>query len=128
MFDRLMNTDISAVDWRNDRPVTSFYEDMREVSLDKEMAFLSDWITTEHHKSKGGVVSRDAKSLFEEFRMSLFENYTTNPVKFGIKIKNYNIGGLKPVRSHGILKYEVDTKAAVASLIVKGVLRANWTA
>jgi len=126
LYDSFMNTDLTDFDWRNDRPITSFYEDIREVSLDKELAFLAKWVTSEYHKTNGGLVTRDAKKLYDDFYSTLGESYSTNPVKFGIKLKNYNIEGVKSVKSHGIMKYEVDTKVTVESLIAKGALRRDW--
>jgi hypothetical protein len=91
-FNLLMKLDLSEVDWKEDRPRTEAYNDMRLVSMDIEIRFIIHYINEKppNFTTKAGSFLYE----FQTFVSNENSEFRTNNIKFGIKIKNLNIDGL----------------------------------
>jgi hypothetical protein len=110
-YDHLMEQDISQVDWKNDRPETEFMEDLKTNSRDPELSFLVEFVNDKIDRPVVQVMSNDLCNDFMVYvRHTLrIDEYKTNSIKFGIKLKDYHIDGLqkKKTKKGTILTFEI---------------------
>ena len=121
--------DLSAVDWRNDRPLTEFMLDMRENSREMELSFLIEKVKNWYCMEKEEVTV-PSKELLQAFRTECTLQYgfevNTTPVKFGIKMKKYAIKGFEAQKTRKGTVYTFKIKECVEWLIQKTHLPANY--
>lgn len=87
IYDLLRNIDISDTNFQAERPITELYQEIKNMSVDKELMFL-------HHKVAGFERPQEFKGseYYQEFRMWLAENGFTDykakdAVRFGLYMK-----------------------------------------
>ena len=88
-FNYLMSIDINNYDFTNNRPVTSFYNNMKELNTPIMVKFLENMIDKYNSSSN---INFTASSLYNSFNNFIKDNnfkieYTST--KFGLDIKNY---------------------------------------
>lgn len=97
LYDELLEIDISKIDWINDRPRTSFMNDLRKVSMERELMFLYDQMYNCNDEDNMDMSLEDGQWISFKTVLKRFERfnkdsaYRTNIVKFGIKISKLNI-------------------------------------
>jgi hypothetical protein len=120
--------DVSTVDWRNDRPLTEYMLDLREISREKELSFLIMKVK-EWHADERKEMEVSGKDLFEQFRTDLQQNgcdWVTNNQKFGYKIKNYRIGGFSKGKNNRGVLYTFQITECIRWLIKETYLPADY--
>lgn len=89
-YDYLMELDISTFDFKNSRPITPYYEDMREMNTPIMALFLEHVILTVHRPDNlYKVMSNELFNNFKEFLTMCNVKYDVTLTKFGVDIKNY---------------------------------------
>lgn len=101
LFDHFMTVDISKFNAKNDRPKTEFMDELKELSRPIETQFMIDYISLQNND-----VEIFSNALLEQFKEYLKENYvginySTNAIKFGLKLKKLNITGATKRTSTG---------------------------
>jgi len=84
-----MSIDINNYDFTNNRPITSFYNNMKELNTPIMVKFLENMIDKDNSNSN---INFTASSLYNSFNNFIKDNnfkieYTST--KFGLDIKNY---------------------------------------
>lgn len=120
-FNYLMSIDINNYDFTNNRPITSFYNNMKELNTPILAKFFENMID-KYNSSK--IINFTASSLYDNFNIFIKENnfkieYTST--KFGIDIKNYEgiekkrvktgnqiIINIDQLKEHLKLKYKIE--------------------
>jgi len=114
VFDALMDIDITQIDLKKDRPVNAMYNEMKTLSADKELLFLSQLMNDK---------KVEHKNLYQTFTQWIqtngFVGYTPrNSISFGKYI--LKIDGVTSRQSNGTV-YIFDHKAVGEYLTKKGV-------
>lgn len=103
LYNYLLLIDISNFDFKNDRPETSFTNDLKEISRPLELQYFIHLI-----QSYDNDFTITAKELFMGFQSYLIENfmrlsYGTSNIKLSLKLQNLKIPGVvKNRRKEGI--------------------------
>ncbi len=88
-YDYLMSLDVEHYDFTNNRPVTDFYNNMKELNT-PVLAKFFEYIIDEHSEQE--LVTIQASRLYERFMNFVKENnfkMECTSTKFGIDIKHY---------------------------------------
>lgn len=127
-LDYFKNIDISSYDPKN-RPKTSFYEDIQEVSADPLVVYLKNktfdlyvnhGFLTEENKNKLTFATKDMKDEYVDYqRENKNKDFIIDSAIFGKKIKNLNIEGLIPVSRSNKSYYKFDIEKICKCLIEK---------
>jgi phage/plasmid-associated DNA primase len=90
IYDLLMDIDISKTNFQAERPMTELYQEIKSMSIDKEILFL-------HHKMGGAQKQQIFKGsdYYQDFRGWLSDNGFTDykakdAVRFGLYMKKVN--------------------------------------
>lgn len=118
--------DASTYNWIDNRPLTQYYEDMRMVSVERELAFVAEVVKKNFAKSPEKEVLISAKELLERFQRFAPDHKTTS-VKFGVKLKQYNIDSFENKHTKKGSMYTFNPTKALESLKKKHVIPENWT-
>lgn len=120
-FNYLMNVDVNNYDFTNNRPITSFYNNMKELNTPILAKFFENMIDKYNSST---TVNFTASSLYDNFNNFIKDNnfkieYTST--KFGIDIKNYEgiekkrtktgnqiIIDIDQLKQHLTLKYKIE--------------------
>ena len=110
MYDYLLNIDCENYDFTNNRPITSFYEDMKEMNTPLIVKFFRHILLCGDEKYFGAA-------LFKEFNDFIKANnykceYTTT--KFGVDVKKFK--GINKKKSN-FIEYIIDRKELKKYLI-----------
>ena len=100
-----MNIDLSNFDFTNKRPITSFYNNMKELNI-PIMARFFESVVDANNK----IISYSASQLFSNFNDFIKANnfkseYTST--KFGIDIKNYEGVEKVKTRTHNVINIDL---------------------
>ena len=88
-FNYLMSIDINNYDFTNNRPITSFYNNMKELNTPIMVKFLENMIDKYNSSSN---INFTASSLYNSFNNFIKDNnfkIECTSTKFGLDIKNY---------------------------------------
>lgn len=122
-YKKMLKVDCSKIDWIRDKPATEMYTDMQQVSRDSELTFLISLYEEELACCGRKSVEISAKDLFCKFMNSIeSSNYSTTNVRFGIKIKKYNINGLEKKLSKNGMVYVFNVAEVKKYMITKGYI------
>ena len=130
LYDYLIEMDISEVDWIKDKPMTEYMSDILDVCTDREMSFLTEKLKNAYvEQGADQIFQISSKDLLREFQDDNLSNgleYKTNAIKFGIKIKNYRIGGWssKKTKKGNVYLFELGT--CISWLIKEKYIPTNW--
>jgi hypothetical protein len=90
IYDLLRDIDISNTNFQAERPITELYQEIKNMSVDKELMFM-------HYKLGGYERPQEFKGseYYQDFRMWLTENGFTDykakdAVRFGLYMKKVN--------------------------------------
>ncbi len=111
-YDYLLNIDCSDYDFTNNRPITEFYNDMKELNMPIMVRFLKQNVLDK-------ITTISGTKFYEKFNGFLTANnykFEYTPTKFGIDIKKYD--GVEYKLSNGI-KYIINIEALKQHLINK---------
>lgn len=112
-YDYLMNLNIDGYDFTNERPKTSFYNDMVELNRPILTNFMLYLYHTQTEEATGAT-------LFNMFSIYLQQMNIVNKLsgtKFGINLKDYE--GITKNKSHGVMKYKINKSVLKEYLIKK---------
>lgn len=112
-YDYLMNININGFDFTNERPKTSFYNDMVELNRPILTNFMLYLYHTKTEEATGAT-------LFNMFGIYLQQMNIVNKLsgtKFGINLKDYD--GITKIKSHGVMKYQINKPVLKEYLIKK---------
>ena len=112
-YDYLMNINIDGFDFTNERPKTSFYNDMVELNRPILTNFMLYLYHTPTEEATG-------TTLFNMFGIYLQQMNIVNKLsgtKFGINLKDYE--GITKIKSHGVMKYHINKPVLKEYLIKK---------
>ena len=81
--------DVDNFDFINDRPLTKFYEDIRDMNIPSIAYFLENII--DHNQNKQITVYKSSQlfDLYKEFLITSNVKYEITATRFGIDISNY---------------------------------------
>jgi hypothetical protein len=107
VYELLMDIDISKTNFQAERPITELYQEIKNMSVDKELLFLRDKIE--------GVQSQQifrASDFYQDFRSWLSDNGFTDykakdAIRFGMYMKKVN-GVSVERRTANIAHYIID--------------------
>ena len=88
-FNYLMGVDVNNYDFTNNRPITSFYNNMKELNIPIMVKFFENMIDKYNSST---IINFTSSNLYDNFNNFIKENnfkieYTST--KFGLDIKNY---------------------------------------
>ena len=112
-YDYLMNINIDGFDFTNERPKTSFYNDMVELNRPILTNFMLYLYHTPTEEATGAT-------LFNMFGIYLQHMNIVNKLsgtKLGINLKDYE--GITKIKSHGVMKYQINKPILKEYLIKK---------
>jgi len=112
-YEYLMNININGFDFTNERPKTSFYNDMVELNRPILTNFMLYLYHTQTEEATGAT-------LFNMFSIYLQQMNIVNKLsgtKFGINLKDYE--GITKNKSHGVMKYKINKSVLKEYLIKK---------
>jgi hypothetical protein len=92
------------------------------------MTFLVDKIKQSGADEKPEI-NISSKQLLEEFRDDCLQNgyeYKTSPIKFGIKLKKYQIDGFSVKKTKNVNMYIFDTKKCINWFIRQGYIDKDY--
>lgn len=118
--------DVTGYNWIDNRPLTQYYEDMRAVSVERELAFMGEVIKKYYAKSADTEVVIPAKELLARF-MRFAPEHKTNAIKFSIKLKQYNIDTFASSHTKKGAIYTFHPTKALECMKRKHVIPQEWT-
>ncbi len=120
LYDHLLTIDISQVDWKKDRPMTEYMNDLMKNSQSMELNFLIEFIKDAYNGNKKQVVIPSRK-LFEKYHDECLSHgfeFKMTPQKFGILVKKCDIEGFEKKRGAGNKQcYSFDVKKCIEYLV-----------
>ena len=109
---------LSQMDWNRDRPITEYYQDLKLISMDRELQFLIQIVRNYDDDMKKEVYSSTSE-LCVDFQIKN-PGFNTSPVKFGTKLKKYGIEGLVGKNTKKCKMWTFDIEKCMDWFIRKG--------
>ena len=85
-----MNINIENYNFISERPLTIFYNNMKEINIPIITKFLQNIIDTNYDKETTIIQSSKLFFLFNDFLKDNNFKIEYNAIKFGLEIKNYD--------------------------------------
>ena len=99
IYDYLKSIDLTNYNFYKERPVTKFYENMKEFNIPIIIKFFEDLIENMQHTTKYSAT--ELFKLFNEFLVRNHYKYDCNITSFGCELNKYS--------DHGIIKKRSNT-------------------
>ena len=116
-YNYFLSIDLTKVDFTNDRPITAFYSNMKEINTPVIAKFFEKIVDDNHEKE---FIKYSATDLFNEFNEFIQANkfkMEMSSTKFGIDIKNYD--GVEKKKTKTIRLYIINLNMLKEYLISK---------
>jgi hypothetical protein len=136
LYQDFMNEDLEGFNWADERPITDFYKEAKVVSAEAEATFMIDYLkrlycNDEKCEYTGRLVREraitiPAKDLLMKFKSFMGDEYKTNEVKFGMKLKKMEMEGFEKRHTKNGIVYDIIGERAIKYFYKKGLLDENW--
>jgi len=107
-YNYFMEIDIDNFDFINDRPITKFYENIRDMNIPPLAYFLEHIIDVNNDKQNLVYKSSILFELFREYMSSANIKYEISSTRFGIDINNYD--GIEKKKEGGYMRIYINAE------------------
>ena len=120
LYDYLMNIDSDNFDFVSKRPITSYYENMKEQNMPIIFQFAEDLIFHKEDETELIAYSSDLFSLYNEFLKASNYKFDYTSTKFGIDMKRFE--SIEKKRLNNGIKYIINYFELEKELVLKKII------